>query len=99
MLPVLSLDFFVPGGGLIKVAGKGSVAIEGAVRDADTGEILFEFRDREGDKAAPFTVKDFQRFAHAQVAFDEWAKQLVELLATPVTHMVDDSLPFTLSPL
>ncbi len=91
--------FFVPGGGLIKIAGKGSVAMEGFERDALPPQtVFFQFADRESDKAAPFTVKDFQRYAHVRGAVDEWAGQYAELVTTKLDHKVDDSLPFTLSP-
>ncbi|MCB0334885.1 MAG: DUF3313 family protein [Bdellovibrionales bacterium] len=89
---------FVPGGGLIKLAGTGSVAIEGYLTDVNTGELLEQFKDREADKSAPFTIKDFQEYAHVRVALDDWAMQLAELLATPLEHVVSDSLPFSLNP-
>lgn len=91
--------FFVPGGGLIGRAASGSVAFEAQLRDGKNNEILVEFRDREADKTAPFTFKDFQEYAHIRQAIDEWAEQYAELSATSRTHKVSDSFPFTLSPL
>jgi|GEM_PF-709399 len=89
---------FIPGAGLISVAGKGSIAIEGIIRDGATNEVLVEFKDRESDKRAPFTVKDFQQYAHVRSAIDDWADQYAELSATPLDHQVAESLPFTLLP-
>ena len=89
--------FFVPGGGLIKRVGQGSIAIEGIVRDGETGEVLEQFRDREADKSSAFSVKDFQQYAHARESIVDWAEQLAELANTPLDHKVEDSLPFSLS--
>ncbi len=88
--------FLIPGGGLIKSAGSGSVAFEGLVKDGDT--VIEQFRDREGDKSAPATIKDYQRFGHIREAMDDWASQLAELENTPPEHQVAESLPFTLNP-
>ena len=91
--------FFVPGSGIIRLFGSGSVAIEGIVRDGGTGDLLAEFRDREADKSAPISVRDYQMYAHIRRTFDDWADQLVELTGTMPSHQVKDSLPFTLNPL
>ena len=91
--------FLVPGGGLVRLLGTGSVAIEGLVRDGSTSEVIFEFKDREADKTTPFSVKDFQQYAHARETIDEWSMQLTEIVATPSTHMVDDSSPLSINPL
>jgi len=90
---------FFPGSGLIRLFGSGSIAIEGIVRDGRTGEMLAEFRDREADKSAPISVRDYQMYAHIRRSLDDWADQLAELAGTMSTHQVRDSLPFTLNPL
>ena len=89
---------FLPGGGLLKFTAKGSIAIEGMIRDGTTDELLMEFKDREVDKDAPFTVKDFQQYAHVRATVDEWANQLAEVVSTPPDHTVKGALPFTLLP-
>ena len=91
--------FFVPGGGIIRAASTGSIAIEGIVRDSNTGEILATFKDRESDKSSPFSVKDFQLYAHARVAIDDWSEQFFKLATTDDKVTVEDSLPFSLNPL
>ena len=88
----------VPGGGLIAAAGSGSIAIEGLTRDAESQQLFLEFKDREADRTSPFSLKDFQRYAHIRSAIDDWADQFAELTATPPEHMVDDSSPFSLNP-
>lgn len=91
--------FFLPGSGIIRVFGSGSIAIEGILRDGKTGDLLAEFRDREADKSAPISVRDYQMYAHIRRSLDDWADQLAELAGTMSTHQVKDSLPFTLNPL
>lgn len=91
--------FLVPGGGVIRAVGTGSIAIEGIVRDSNTGDILATFKDREADKSSPFSVKDFQLYAHARVAIDDWAEQFFKLASTPQDVTVEDSLPISLNPL
>ena len=90
--------FFLPGGGLIKLAGEGGIAIEGVLRDAQTKKVLMQFKDRETDKSAPFTVKDFEEYAHIREAIQDWAIQYAAIMAQPWDPKVDDSLPFTLAP-
>lgn len=90
---------FVPGGGLIKTFGTGSIAFEGAIKDAGSGELFEQFKDRESDKQSPFTIKDFERYAHLRVIIDDWSKQIVETLVNPSNHKVDAALPFSINPL
>ena len=92
--------FFVPGGGLVKLAGEGSVAMEGfTAENEEQKDVLEQFKDRESHKASAFTVKDYQRYAHIRVAIDDWADQLATLLTTPSEVQVEDSLPLSLNPL
>lgn len=90
--------FFVPGGGLIKIIGKGEVAIEGYLKDSESGVLLEQFKDREIDRAAPFSVKDFQEYAHVRASMDDWSEQLAEILTSPVGTPIEDSLPFSINP-
>jgi hypothetical protein len=92
--------FFIPGGGLIKIAGESSAAIEGYSCQGGPDIKLFEqFKDREGQKASPFTLKDFQRYAHIRVMLDDWASQIAQLLATSSAVEIEESLPFSVDPL
>lgn len=107
--------FFVPGGGLIKVLGEGSVAMEGVVDSVESQEgesgtapqgstealpVVWEsFKDREGQKTSPFSVKDYQEYAHIRVALDEWAMQIAQLLNTPHSVQVEDGDLVSVNPL
>jgi len=91
--------FFVPGGGVLSAAGgSGSIAIEGVVRDGNSGRAMLLFKDRAIDKSSLFSVRDFQQYAHIRQAIDSWAREVSELLATPVNHKVEGELPVTLNP-
>lgn len=90
--------FFLPGGGLIKLAGQGGIAIEGIVRDGATRKVVMQFKDKEIDKSAPITVKDFQEYAHIREAIVDWAIQYAAVMAKPWDPMVEDSSPITLNP-
>lgn len=91
--------FFVPGGGVIKYFGEGSVAMEGYVGDLKPEDVFEQFKDREGQKSAPFTVKDYQQYAHLRAAIDDWSDQIAKLLTTPPDVQVEDSIPVSLNPL
>lgn len=90
--------FFVPGAGLVRRLGTGSIAMEGMVRDGETLDVLAEFKDREADKDSLFTVRDFQRYSHARYSIDDWSEQLAKLASTTSDVKVEDSLPVTLLP-
>ena len=88
--------FFVPGLGYAAAAGKGSVAIEGRIRDSQNGTLLGQMADREQGKSAVVDVAGMTWYESAKNNVDDWAKQFVELANTDYAHKVEDSLPFTL---
>ena len=92
------IGYFVPGVQTIGLTGSGSVAIEGRIRDAHTGEIVFKFADREQDKTSIVNIEDFSWHGHVKEIVDDWAREFVELYDTPVTHIVNASNHFTLRP-
>lgn len=77
---------------------KGSVAIEGVLRDNDTGRVVFAFADREKDQISLFSVRDFGPYAHTALALSSWAAQFEEYTRTPSRDDVDDTLPFRFNP-
>ena len=89
---------FIPGAGLLQRAASGSISIAGVIRDGNTGEIIAEFKDRQSDKIAPFTIKDFQMYAHARQAIDDWSTQFFKLATTNSSEKVEGSSAVTLSP-
>jgi hypothetical protein len=94
--------FVVPGGGIIKLAGQGSIAVEGFVEhsmEPGSTTVWEQFKDREGQKYSAFSIKDYQRYAHLAAALDDWAKQFAELLSTDKSHRVVESDLVRLNPL
>lgn len=92
------VGFLIPGAQALGLTGSGSVAIEGKIRDATTGEVIFKFADRQQDKTAAISAQDFTWHGHAKELIDDWATEFVELYDTPTSHMVAASSHFTLKP-
>lgn len=76
---------------------KGNVAIEGKVRNSQTGELVFEFADNESDKMTLYTLRDFRAYGHAEVSMREWARQFELFTRTPPGVRIEDSFCFTLN--
>ena len=79
-------------------AGKASVAIEGRVRDAITGETLMIFADREEPAHRIIDLKSVTWWSQARDSIDLWAKQMVKLANTPPDEKVKDEAFFRLRP-
>jgi hypothetical protein len=79
-------------------AGKASVAIEGRVRDAITGETLMIFADREETAHRIIDLKSVTWWGQARDSIDLWAKQMVKLANTPPDEKVKDEAFFKLRP-
>jgi hypothetical protein len=93
------LGFVAPGGGLLKEFGKGSLAFEGYVSQEDLVlEVYEQFKDRETHKVSPFSIKDYQRYAHHRVIMDEWAMQLAGLYGSSSLERIADGNIVQLSP-
>jgi hypothetical protein len=76
----------------------GYVAIEGRLRDGETGEIVVMFADRETAKTRIIDIQSLHWYGHAFEIFDEWAAQLVEVANRPLEPGIADSAVFTLYP-
>lgn len=74
----------------------GCIAIEGRLREGKTGKVVFQFADKEKDKATIYNARDYMALGHARRTSREWAEQLDEFLRTP-NGPVKDS--FFLTPL
>lgn len=79
---------------------KGNIAIEGKVTlPGPAPRVSFlQFSDNEKDKMTWYSARDFQPYAHALVAADEWARQFEEFTRTHPLHTVEESSFFTLKP-
>jgi hypothetical protein len=73
----------------------GKIAIEGRFRDGETGAVIFQFADREKDKATFYNARDYTPLGHASRTSREWAEQVDAFLRTPPRGQVKDSFFFT----
>ena len=90
--------FVVPGAGFLALAGAGSIAIEGRVRDGATNAVIATFKDRRNDKAAPINIGSYTWYHGAEINVAAWAGEFAELFNTPPDHIVKRPSPVTLRP-
>ena len=76
----------------------GSIAIEGKLVNSATGEVVFQFADREADQYAVVSVKNYQQYGFIDQIIANWAKQFEEFTRTPTDRSVNDTWGFTLNP-
>ena len=88
--------FAVPGAGLLGLAGKGAIGIEGLLSDGGTGRILAVFRDRETDQAALMNVASYSWYRGSETNIDEMARKTAEILNTSADKVVNRSAPIKL---
>lgn len=81
-----------------KETGKGSVAIEGRIRDASTGQIVGMWADRETGKFAPINLRRATWYGEAHKIIEEWAGQWVKIANADAGEKVKDTRTFTLMP-
>lgn len=78
---------------------KGTIAIEGKLRDYPTKNTLLEFADNEESKSTfLLSFRDFTRYGQAQQAIGEWAAQFEQLTRTPPNGKVNAAPQFTILP-
>ncbi|OGV31742.1 MAG: hypothetical protein A2020_05480 [Lentisphaerae bacterium GWF2_45_14] len=61
-------------------ATQASVAMEGIVRDSETRKPIAIFADREKQKTAIFSTRDFTAYGNLRQIADEWAKTFVKMM-------------------
>ncbi len=76
----------------------GNIAIEGKVRDSETGKLFFQFADNESDKLTFLCLRDFKPYGHSAHAIHQWAGQFELMTRTPVGQTIKDTHFFTLMP-
>jgi hypothetical protein len=77
-------------------AGKGTVAIEGRVRDGGTGEIIGMFSDRQPPATAIIDLRALNWWAPARAVIDRWSHELIALANRPAGSVIKDAPPFEL---
>ncbi len=81
-----------------KESAKGSVAIEGRLRDQETGRIVAQWADREAGKFGPINLRRATWYGEAHKIVQEWAKQWVKIANAEPGEKVKDTRTFTLLP-
>lgn len=90
--------FVVPGAGFLSAAGRGSIAIEGRLRDGATNQIIATFADRRADKTAPVNMGGYRWYHGAEENIADWAAEFAEFLNTPPDHVVSRHSAVRLKP-
>lgn len=88
--------FVVPGAGLLSAAGSGSVAIEGRVRDGNTGKVIATFRDRMKDKMAVVNINSYTWYGGSEKNLEEIAVKIARVINSERGTVVTQSSPITL---
>lgn len=102
-IPVVSVlatvaNYFLHGTALVRALGAGGVVVEGILRDGENDDVLLIFRERQGDKMALFSVRNYTVYGHTRRALSEIAEQMVELSYAPSEYDVPGSWTFTFNP-
>lgn len=87
-----------PLAGLGGVFTKGNMAIEGKLKNSQTGELVFQFADNEADKMTFYSLRDYQAYGHAYISIEHWARQFEQFTRTRPNEKIKESTFFTLSP-
>lgn len=77
----------------------GNIAFEAKLRNAQTGELLAQYSDREFDKISAASLRDYSPYAHGRRAVQDWALQMQRLASTPRSVKVPGAMRVTLNPL
>ena len=98
--PVLNaLGWLQMGGGTAaSVISPRTVAFEARLRDAQTGEIVATFADREKQESDPLDLTRLTWYEPAKQIINEWAKQMVAVANRKPGEVISKSVPFSLMP-
>ncbi|HCE45127.1 MAG TPA: hypothetical protein DET40_16420 [Lentisphaeria bacterium] len=88
--------FFVPGVGLLTFFNSGEIAIEGRLKDAESGTLVCMFAEREKDRIAIFDAAGLWWYRHTQNNIDDWGREFVLILNSKKRTDVRHRLPMVL---
>ena len=80
------LEIGIPVATLTAFIARGSIAMEGEMRDGGTGEVLAMFADRETGKMRIIDLRSLTWYGNAHEMMNDWANALVEIANTPPEH-------------
>jgi len=64
----------------LDMATQSSVAMEAILRDSETRKVVAIFADREKQKTAVFSTRDFTAYGNLRQIADDWAKTFVKMM-------------------
>jgi Protein of unknown function (DUF3313) len=88
--------FVVPGAGLLGIAGKGSIGIEGRMRDGRTGAVVAEFQDSMKDKTAAVNLGAYKWYGGTKSNLKEFSLKTAKFLNTEPGTVINSSAPIKL---
>lgn len=77
--------------GIWMAVDKGSIGMEGRIRDGETSEIIVKFIDRERGKESLLNIKDLTWYSHVKAVIEEWAQQFVQAVNAEEGEIIKDS--------
>ncbi len=89
------VGFIVPGFSLLTMFNAGEIAIEGKLKDAETGTLICMFADREKDRPTIINVAGLKWYRHSQININEWSREFVLILSSKNRLSVKRRFPIT----
>ena len=85
-------------GSAVGAINQRKAAFEARLRDAQTGEVVATFADRDMQDVGPIDLTRLTWYGPAKGIMDRWAKQFVQIANRKPGEMVTDPTAFTISP-
>ncbi len=76
----------------------GRIGFEAKLRNAETGELLAQYADREFDKLSIVSFRDYSEYGHGRRAVQDWAKEMQRLASTPCPVKIPGAMRVTMNP-
>lgn len=83
---------------LLSPINRSTAAMEGRFSDANSGQIILAFADREGEKLRPVDLGGFTWYTHARGIMRDWARQLVLVANQKPGETIEDTKIYTIKP-
>lgn len=83
---------------LLSPLNTSTAAMEGRFADANSGQVVLAFADREGEKLRPVDLGGFTWYTHARGIMKDWARQLIEVANQKPGEKIEDTKFYTLKP-
>ena len=83
---------------LLSPLNTSTAAMEGRFADANSGQVILAFADREGEKLRPVDLAGFTWYTHARGIMKDWARQLVQVANQKPGEKIEDTKFYTIKP-